>query len=106
MTYILKKEIPKYILPYIDNVLIRGLETRYKLPDGKVKVLEQNPRIRRFIFEHLETVNRILQQMKYAGGTFSGPKMVIYSDHITIVRFDCLCKDKRPTSNAIEKILR
>jgi len=106
VTYILKEEIPKYTLPYIDDVPIRGPETRYELLNRKVKVLERNPEIRRFIFEHLETVNRILQWMKYAGGTFSGPKMVICSDHITIVGFDCLYKGKRPTSDAIGKILR
>jgi len=106
VTYILKKEIPKYILPYVDDVPIRGPETRYELPDGNVEVLERNSGIRRFIFEHLETVNRILQRMKYAGGTFSGPKTVICSDHITIVGFDCLYKGRRPTSDAIGKILR
>jgi len=40
VTYILKEEIPKYTLPYIDDVPIRGPETRYELPDGKVEVLE------------------------------------------------------------------
>jgi len=88
MTYILREEIPRYTLSYIDDVPIRGPETRYKLPDGTVKTLEQNLRIRRFIFEHLETVNRILQRMNYTEGTFSGPKTTICSDHITIVRFE------------------
>jgi len=60
VTYILHQEIPRYILPYIDDVPIRGPETRYKLPDGSVETLEQNPGIRKFIFEYLETVNRIL----------------------------------------------
>ena len=60
VTYILHQEIPRYTLPYIDDVSIRGPETRYELPDGSVKTLEQNPGIRKFVFEHLETVNRIL----------------------------------------------
>jgi len=89
VTYILCQEIPRYTLPYIDDVPIRGLETRYELPDGSVETLEQNPGIRKFVFEHLETVNRILQRIKYARGTFSGPKTMICSDKITIVGFEC-----------------
>jgi len=106
VTYILRQEIPRYTLPYIDDVPIRGPETRYELPDGSVETLEQNPGIWKFIFEHLETVNRILQRMKYAGGTFSGPKTMIYSDKITIVGFECSYKGRRPTSDAIRKILQ
>jgi len=97
ITYILRDEIPKYTLPYIDDVPIRGPDTRYELPNGTVEVLDKNPGIQRFIFEHLGTVNRILQRMKYAGETFSGPKTKIYNDHITIVGFDCLYKGKKPT---------
>ena len=97
VTYILRDEIPKYTLPYIDNVPIRGPDTRYELPNGTVEVLDKNPGIQRFIFKHLGTVNRILQRMKYTGGTFSGPKTKIYDDHITIVGFDCLYKEKKPT---------
>jgi len=70
MTYILRDGIPKYMLPYIDDVPIRGPKTRYKLPGGGVETLDQNPGIRRSVFEHLENVNRILQRMKHARGTF------------------------------------
>jgi len=105
ITYILRDEIPKYTLPYIDDVLIRGPKTRYELPGGKVETLDWNPRIRKFMFEHLENINRILQRMKHAGGTFSGPKMTICSDHITIVGFECLYEGRKLTSNTIGKIL-
>ena len=105
VTYILHQEIPRYTLPYIDNVPIRGLETRYELPDGSVETLEQNPGIRKFVFEHLETVNRILQRMKYTGETFSGPKTMICSDFITIVGFECSYEGRWPTSDMIRKIL-
>jgi len=46
MTYILRQEIPRYTLPYIDDIFIRGLKTRYELPDGSVETLKQNPGIR------------------------------------------------------------
>jgi len=61
VTYILREEIPKYTLPHIDNMPIRGPETRYEKPAGRVETLERNPGIQRFVFEHLEAVNRILQ---------------------------------------------
>ena len=53
------------------------------------------------MFEHLENINRILQRMKHARGTFSGPKITICSDYIIIVGFECLYKGRRPTNNAI-----
>jgi len=58
------------------------------------------------VFEYLENVNRILQRMKHAGGTFSGPKMMICSDHIIIVEFECSYEKRKSTNNAIGKILR
>jgi len=85
---------------------IRGPVTRYEQPDRMVEVLEKNLGIQRFVFEHLGTVNRILQRMKYAGGTFSGPKTTICKDYITIVGFDCSYKEKKPTRNTIGKIMR
>jgi len=106
VTYILRDEIPKYTLPYIDNVPIWGPATRYELPNGTVKVLDKNPGIQRFIFEHLGMVNRILQRIKYAKGTFSGPKTKICNDHITIVEFDCSYKGRKLTRDAIGKIMQ
>jgi len=57
------------------------------------------------MFEYLENVNRILQRMKYAGKTFLGPKTIICSDYIVIVEFEYLYKGKKPTNDAIGKIL-
>jgi len=85
---------------------IRGPMVRYKQPDRMVEVLGKNPEIWRFVFKHLGTMNRILQRMKYAEGIFSGPKTTICKDHITIVGFDCLYKGRKPTQDAIGKIMR
>jgi len=40
------------------------------------------------------------------GGTFSGPKTKICDNHITIVEFDCSYKRRKPTRDAIGKIMR
>jgi len=60
ITYILKEKISKYILLYINNVLVRGLAIQYKLKNRSYEMYTSNPRIRRFIFKYLTTVNQIL----------------------------------------------
>jgi len=39
ITYILRDKIPKYTLPYIDDVPIQGPDIRYELPNGTVEVV-------------------------------------------------------------------
>jgi len=53
----------------------------------------------------MENVNRILQRMKYTEGTFSGPKTKICEDYITIMGFNCSYKGRKPTRDAIDKIM-
>ncbi len=60
VTYILREEIPEFTEPYIDDVPIRGPKTRYELPDGGYEVIPENPGIRRFVWEHMVNVNRIV----------------------------------------------
>ena len=105
VSYILKDEIPEYTMPYIDDVGIRGPATRYEDSRGVPELHSVNPGIRRFVWEHMNNVNRILQRMKYAGGTFSGSKTVICADHVTVVGFDCSYLGRKPTSDTIAKIM-
>ncbi|KNZ81386.1 hypothetical protein J132_00972 [Termitomyces sp. J132] len=85
--FILKDEIPHVTWPYIDDVPIRGPPHRYELPDGGYEVIPEDPGIRRFVWEHLQNVNRVLQSIKYAGGTFSGKKSVVCADEIVVVGY-------------------
>ncbi|KXN91357.1 hypothetical protein AN958_01234 [Leucoagaricus sp. SymC.cos] len=71
VTEILKEEMPEYTMPYIDDVLLRGPLTQHE-----------------FCLPCWTRV--VLQYMKYAEGTFSGPKTMICADKITIVGFDCI----------------
>ncbi|KXN92989.1 hypothetical protein AN958_09598 [Leucoagaricus sp. SymC.cos] len=86
---ILKEETPEYIMLYIDNIPLRGPPTQYELPNGSYETLEENPGIHHFVFEHMNSVNHMLQHIKYIRGIFSGPKMIICTNKITIVGFDC-----------------
>ncbi len=73
VTFILQSEIPEFTIPYIDDVPVRGPETRYEIIGG-YETIPLNQGIRRFVWEHFQNLNRIVQRMKYCGGTFSGKK--------------------------------
>ena len=47
-----------------------------------------NPEIRKF--KHLNTMNQILQCIKYTGEMFLGPKTTMCINHIITVEFDYL----------------
>ncbi|KAI0351161.1 hypothetical protein OH77DRAFT_1568731 [Trametes cingulata] len=67
VTFILQPEIPEYTRPFIDD----------------------NCGIRRFVWEHLQNVNRIVQRVKYSGGTFSGTKSILCAPEFTVVGHRC-----------------
>ena len=59
------------------------------LPDGSYERIPENPGIRRFIWEHFQNVNRVVQRMKYCNGTFSGYKYLLCAEEITVVGHRC-----------------
>jgi hypothetical protein len=89
VTYILQPEILDTTIPYIDDVLVKGPASRYQLEDGTYETIPENLGIRRFIWEHFQNLNRVVQRMKYAGGTFSGKKLVLCAAEITVVGHVC-----------------
>ena len=64
VTYVLQDKILDVTIPFVDDVLAKGPRSTYQLPDGAYETIEGNPGIRRFVWEHLNNVNRILQRMK------------------------------------------
>jgi hypothetical protein len=85
VTFILHAEIPHVTIPYIDNVPIKGPMTTYKKVDDSYKTTPENPGICRFVWEHFENLHRVVQRMKYCGGTFSGPKLVLCVPEIFVL---------------------
>jgi hypothetical protein len=77
VTHILKPEIPQIALPFADDTEIKGPKTRYELSDGSYETIPENPGIRRFVWEHLVDVHRIIQRVEAYGATFSGKKSFI-----------------------------
>jgi hypothetical protein len=74
VTYILRDNMPHVTIPYIDNVPVRGPETRYEIEDGDYERIAENKGIRCFVWEQFQNLNRVVARMAYAGGTFSGKK--------------------------------
>ena len=106
VTEILKPEIPKYTVPYIDDVPIRGPAERYEQAPGVYETIKENKGIRKFVWEHMNNVNRILQRMKYCGGTFSGKKTLICSDAIEVVGHKCDYEGRKPIDDRITVIMK
>ena len=106
VTEILKPEIPEFTIPYIDDVPVKGPATRYETEPGMYETITENDGIRRFVWEHVQNVNRILQRMKYCGGTFSGKKSVVCAAAIEVVGHKCDYDGRKPTEDRIEVIMR
>jgi hypothetical protein len=82
-------KIPHVTIPYIDDVLIKGPMTTYQKVNDSYETIPENPGICRFVWEHFENLNRVVQRMKYCGGTFSGPKLFLCVPEIFVVGHRC-----------------
>ena len=106
VTAILQEEIPEFTIPYIDDVPVRGPASRYEIRPGVFETIPDNPGIRKFVWEHMQNVNRILQRMKYCGGTFSGKKTKICAESIEVLGHKCDFEGRKPTEDRIGVIMR
>jgi hypothetical protein len=85
VTHILCPKIPHITVPYINDVPVKGPRSDYKHEDGTYEIIEANVGIWCFVWEHFQGLNRIVQHMKYSGGTFSGYKSVLCTCEITVL---------------------
>jgi hypothetical protein len=104
INYILRDKIPLFIVPFIDDVAVKGPATRYENTDGTYETIPENSGIHRFVWEHLANVNRILQQLKYVSGTFSGKKLELCVPTIVILGQRCNYKGCVPHEAKMQKI--
>ena len=104
VTFALKDEIPEYTIPYADDVPIRGPATRYRREDGTYETIEGNEGIRRFVWEHMEVVHRILHRMGVVGGTFSGRKLVLCLETVVILGHLCNAEGRVPDTERVQRI--
>jgi hypothetical protein len=105
MMFILQDEVPDTAGVFIDDIPIKGPPTRYFQNNGKEECIPQNPAIRRFIWEHLNDVHRILHRIGESGGTVSGKKMQLCQEEVEIVGHKCSSKGRAPIDTRTKKVL-
>jgi len=106
VTFILQPEIPDFTIPYIDDVPVKGPPTRYIQPDGSYETIPENPKIRRFVWEHFQNLNRIVQRMKYCGGTFSAHKLALCVPEIIVVGHRCTYEGRLPDESKTAAVVK
>ncbi|KAF7350636.1 Integrase catalytic domain-containing protein [Mycena sanguinolenta] len=105
VTFILQPEIPEFTIPYIDDIPGRGPASTYQSEDGTYETIAENPGIRRFVWEHFNNLNQIVQRMKYCSGTFSGIKSILCAGSITVVGHVCTPAGRIPDEKRVSKIV-
>ena len=104
VSFILQPEIPHVTIPYIDDVPLKGPPTRYIQLDGTCESIPENPSIRRFVWEHFQNLNRVVQRMKYCGGTFSGTKIALCVPEISVLGHRCTPEGRLPDESRVVAI--
>ena len=104
VTHILQPEIPDTTVLYIDNIPIHGPAGRYRLTNGSEEHIPDNPGICRFVWEHFQNLNHIVQCIKYSGSTFSGYKSILCIEEIVAVGHHCTPQGRLPDPKYIDKI--
>jgi hypothetical protein len=103
--FLLQEEIPHVTMPFIDDIPAKGPVSRYQRDDGTYETIPGNHGIRRFVWEHLQNVNRVIQRIKHAGGTFSGLKSFICVESAVVVGHKCTINGRLPDDTRVQKIL-
>jgi hypothetical protein len=104
ITFILQAEIPHVTIPYINDMPIKGLTTMYQKFDDSYETILENPGIHWFVWEHFENLNRVVQRMKYCGGTFSGPKLYLCVPEIFVLGHRCTPEGRLPDELRVSAI--
>jgi hypothetical protein len=104
MSFILQEEIPHYTMPFIDDLPVKSGTTRYQDEDGSYETMPANPGIRRFIWEHLIVVNRILQRVQNVGATVSAKKFILAALDAVIAGHKCTFEGQIPHEAKVQKI--
>jgi hypothetical protein len=106
VAFILQPEILDVTIPFINDVLIKGPLSQYQLNDGTYETVPENVGMRHFVWEHFQNLNKVVQRMKYCGGTFSGHKMTLCAEEITVVGHRCTYEGRLPETDRVGTIKR
>jgi transposase InsO family protein len=103
-SFILQDEIPHHTIPFIDDLPVKSVNTRYQREDGSYETIPGNSGIRRFIWEHCEVVHRIIQRLENVGATISAKKFVLAAPTAVILGFKCTIDGRVPEESKTQKI--
>ncbi|KAJ1304034.1 hypothetical protein OPQ81_008442 [Rhizoctonia solani] len=103
MTFILQAEIPDLVAVFVDDCAVKGPKTHYELGDS-YEVLDANPGIRRFIWEHAQDVHRVLHRIGHAGATVSAPKLQLAISECHLLGSVCMYDGRVPDESKVSKI--
>jgi hypothetical protein len=104
VTFILQEEIPDVAWPFMDDCSIKGPATRYETEDGGFESIPTNPGIRRFVWEHLQDVHRILHRLRCAGATVSAKKLFVAVPEVVVLGHKCTYEGRIPDDTKTAKI--
>jgi transposase InsO family protein len=104
-SFVLQDEIPHVANVFIDDLPVKGPKSTYPDEEGDPEVLEENPGIRRFIWEHAVDVHRIMHRIKDVGATFSATKIQLCLPDVLIVGQRCTPEGRLPDTEKVSKIL-
>jgi len=94
---ILEDLYPDVAIPFLDDIGIKGPYTNY---DDE----ETLPGIRRFVYEHIQNLDKTLDRLERAGACL-GPKSQFCANGMNIVGFICGSAGRSPAASKIEKII-
>jgi len=100
MTRILYDLIPHCCRAFLDDIVIKGPTTTYNdecLPD--------QPGIRRYVYEHLQNIDKVLLNIELAGCTIAVKKSQWLQKTATVVGYLCGSGGRRPDQANIIKIM-
>jgi hypothetical protein len=106
VTFILQAEILHITIPYIDDVPVKGPKSTYSKSDKSFETIPENLGIHQFVWEHFENLNRVVQRMKYCGGTFSGPKLFLCVPEIFVLGHQCTPEGQLPDESRVSAICK
>jgi hypothetical protein len=106
VTFILQEEIPHITVPYIDDVPVKGPKSQYKDKNDNYETIPENSGIRQFVWEHFQNLNRIVQRMKYCGGTFSGHKAILCAQEIIVLGHRCTPEGRLPDEERLKTVAK
>jgi hypothetical protein len=84
-------------MPFIDNIRVKGLYTDYS---RELKLF----RVCRFVFEHLQNLDKALKQIKKAKASIKSKSQFCY-DSISIIGFVYSFKGRSLAATKVSKIL-